>query len=187
MVRAQDKAKLADLERRWDASGWDLETRWGLTKELWALERPRAGLSEDWKLGWTATKSYVGITYLWGDEGQERGEIFLSKYLMLDPSFENCLGCLRHELAHALVGPDEDHGPTWQAAADRLETPADWATDTTRGFYARPWVVVGWSAHDVANAAGRAFKLPPELFEKNVWQGDGTRTVFTDADGNVVM
>ena len=45
----------------------------------------------------------------------------------------------------------------------------------------------GWSAHDVANAAGRAFKLPPELFEKNVWQGDGTRTVFTDADGNVVM
>ena len=64
-----DKAKLADLERRWDASGWDLETRWGLTKELWALERPRAGLSGDWKLSWTATKSYVGITYLWGDEG----------------------------------------------------------------------------------------------------------------------
>ena len=47
--------------------------------------------------------------------------------------------------------------------------------------------MAGWSAHDVANAAGRAFKLPPELFEKNVWQGDGTRTVFTDADGNVVM
>jgi hypothetical protein len=39
----------------------------------------------------------------------------------------------------------------------------------------------------VANATGNAFKLPPELFEKNVWAGDGTRTVFTDQDGNVVM
>ena len=48
-------------------------------------------------------------------------------------------------------------------------------------------VVAGWSAHDVANAAGWAFRLPPELFEKNVWAGDGTRTVFTDQDGNVVM
>jgi hypothetical protein len=42
-------------------------------------------------------------------------------------------------------------------------------------------------AHDVALVAGGAFKLPPELFEKNVWPGDGTRTVFTDEDGNVVM
>ena len=37
------------------------------------------------------------------------------------------------------------------------------------------------------NAFPVAFKLPPELFEKNVWAGDGTRTVFTDQDGNVVM
>jgi hypothetical protein len=28
---------------------------------------------------------------------------------------------------------------------------------------------------------------PPELFEKNVWAGDGCRTVYTDDDGNVVM
>ena len=54
-------------------------------------------------------------------------------------------------------------------------------------FYNRPTVAAGWSAHDVANAAGLAFRLPPELFEKNVWAGDGTRTVFTDQDGNVVM
>jgi hypothetical protein len=33
------------------------------------------------------------------------------------------------------------------------------------------WVVAGWSAHDVADMAGRAYKLPPELFEKNVWAG----------------
>jgi hypothetical protein len=105
-----------------------------LTERLWALERDRAGLDETrWKLGWCATKSYVGITYMWGDPGAERGEIFLSKYLMLDPSFTNALGCLRHELAHALVGPDEDHGPAWAAAARAMETPKDWATDTTRG------------------------------------------------------
>ena len=87
----------------------------------------------------------------------------------------------------ALVGPDEDHGPAWVRAATALRTPKDWATDTTGSFYNRPMVVAGWSAHDVANAAGRAFRLPPELFEKNVWAGDGTRTVFTDQDGNVVM
>ena len=74
-----------------------------------------------------------------------------------------------------------------RSAATALQTPKDWATDTTGSFYNRPMVVAGWSAHDVANAAGRAFRLPPELFEKNVWAGDGTRTVFTDQDGNVVM
>ena len=45
----------------------------------------------------------------------------------------------------------------------------------------------GMERAHVANATGNAFKLPPELFEKNVWAGDGTRTVFTDQDGNVVM
>ena len=57
---------------------------------------------------------------MWGDPGAERGEVFLSKYVMLDPRFDNVLGCLRHELAHALVGPDEDHGPAWVRAATAL-------------------------------------------------------------------
>ena len=85
------------------------------------------------------------------------------------------------------AGPPGDHGPVWTAAVERIECPAGWATDTTKSFYNRPWVVAGWSAHDVAQLAGKAYKLPPELFEKNVWTGDGCRTVFTDADGNVVM
>ena len=187
LVRPADAAVIADIRARWDASGWNLQKRWELSKELWAHERSRAGLTDDWKFGWHAAKSYVGITYMWGDPGAERGEVFLSKYVMLDPRFDNVLGCLRHELAHALVGPDEDHGPAWVRAATALQTPKDWATDTTGSFYNRPIVVAGWSAHDVANAAGRAFRLPPELFEKNVWAGDGTRTVFTDQDGNVVM
>ena len=188
LVAPPDEPALSRLAERWEATPWNLEARWGLTERLWALERDRAGLDETrWKLGWCATKSYGGITYMWGDPGAERGEIFLSKYLMLDPSFTNALGCLRHELAHALVGPDEDHGPAWAAAARAMETPNDWATDTTRGFYARPDVVLGWSAHDVNAAVGRAFKLPPEKFEKNVWPGDGTRTVFTDQEGNEVM
>jgi hypothetical protein len=36
------------------------------------------------------------------------------------------LGVMRHELAHALVGPEEEHGPVWVAAATRIETPAGW-------------------------------------------------------------
>jgi hypothetical protein len=187
LVRPPDPTLIEHIRARWDASGWDLERRWDLAKELWAHERSRAGLTDDWKFGWHGAKSYVGITYMWGDPGAERGEVFLSKYLILDPRFDNVLGCLRHELAHALVGPTEDHGPVWVAAAKALGTPRDWATDTTGSFYNRPLVVAGWSAHDVANATGNAFKLPPELFEKNVWAGDGTRTVFTDQDGNVVM
>lgn len=118
---------------------------------------------------------------------ETRGEVFLSKYVVLDPSFENFLGCLRHEVAHALAGPPGDHDAVWLEAAARIECPAEWATDTARSFYNRPWVVAGWSAHDVADLAGRAYKLPPELFEKNVWAGDGCRTVYTDEDGNVVM
>ena len=53
-----------------------LESRWGVAKDLWLLERDRAGLSAEWKLGWSGAKTYVGITYMWGEEGQEKGEIF---------------------------------------------------------------------------------------------------------------
>ena len=58
-----------------------------MTKELWApSSRASAGLSGDWKRApRTATKSYVGITYLWGDEGEERGEIFPGASTMLTP------------------------------------------------------------------------------------------------------
>ena len=115
LVRPPDPTLIEHIRARWDASGWDLERRWDLSKELWAHERSRAGLTDDWKFGWHGAKSYVGITYMWGDPGAERGEVFLSKYLMLDPRFDNVLGCLRHELAHALVGPTEDHGPVWVA------------------------------------------------------------------------
>jgi hypothetical protein len=65
VISPVDKPLLASIRARWDASGWDLESRWNLTKELWAMERTRLGLSDDWKLGWTNTKSYVGITYMW--------------------------------------------------------------------------------------------------------------------------
>jgi hypothetical protein len=166
----------------------DLERRWSVVRDLWVLESSRAGLTrEKWKLGWSRAKMYVGITYMWGERGEERGEIFLSKYLMLDPVFENVLGCLRHELAHALVGPEEEHGAAWREAARAMRTPKNWAGETAIGFYSRPLVVALWTAHDVAAMTGRAYELPPELFEKTVWPGDGTRTVFTDERGNAVM
>jgi hypothetical protein len=129
IVAPSDASALERLETRWRAcAAMDLESRWVVTKDLWLVERERAGLSADWKLGWSGAKTYVGITYMWGEAGEEKGEIFLSKYLLLDPVFENVLGCMRHELAHALVGPEEDHGPRWRSAAEALCTPRNWSS-----------------------------------------------------------
>jgi len=41
LVRPADAAVIADIRARWDASGWDLQKRWELSKELWAHERSR--------------------------------------------------------------------------------------------------------------------------------------------------
>ena len=99
VVLPVDKSAMGILNTRWDETAWNLEARWQLAKELWVMERARVGLGEEWKvrapralrtlrtraremtrreplpapLGWTNTKSYVGITYLWGEAGEERG------------------------------------------------------------------------------------------------------------------
>ena len=81
---------LCALEREWRSAGYDLNARWALMKRLWTLETSRAVLSlDEWNLGWHSAKSYVGITYMYDD----RGDIFVSKYLCLDPEFDNAIGC----------------------------------------------------------------------------------------------
>ena len=190
-IRAPGTVQLRVLENRWNSCDpMDMETRWQITNTLWHMERTRVGLSsERWKLGWSSAKTYVGICYFWGDEGHEKGEVFLSKYLMLDFEFENVIGCIRHELAHALTGPgDLNHGPAWRNICKAMETPKNWAGDTAINFFYRPKVMAVWTAYDLSVMTKTSkYELPPELFEKTVWPGDGTRTVFTDEQGNVVM
>ena len=128
---------LADIERAWTRSSYDLSLRWPLTNELCALEIARAELDPArFRVGWHKCKSYVGITYLYDDErdGRERGDVFLSKYVMLDPAFENVVGCVRHELAHAVAGvAGVDHGRAFKDACDALDVPEAWRKATTGG------------------------------------------------------
>jgi hypothetical protein len=195
VIAPADTAQLKELERRWNVCDYlDMQTRWQITKELWHSERTRCGLSgERWKLGWTHAKTYVGICHFWDDDdggGYEKGDVFLSKYLLLDPEFNNVLGCVRHELAHALTGPgDLHHGEQWRSTAKRIGTQKNWSGDTAVGYFYRPAVLVIWSAHDLSQMlpTKTAHELPPEQNEKTVWPGDGTRTVFADGDGDVVM
>jgi hypothetical protein len=180
---------LCALEREWRAVGYDLNARWALMKRLWTLEASRAGLSlDEWNLGWHSAKSYVGITYMYDD----RGDIFVSKYLCLDPEFDNAVGCLRHELAHAVAGPTSaDHGTGFRAACETLDVPAAWRSATTGAFYSRPAVQMMWAKHDVQETlrGGKFATLPELLYEKTIWSApvNGERTVYTDDETNTTI
>ena len=97
----------------------------------------RVGLDEDrWFLGWHEKKSYVGKTYLNEEDemGPARGEIYVSKYALLDDDFSTFIGVLRHELGHAMCGPLEDHGWKWQKACKAIECDEEWVCEANRKF-----------------------------------------------------
>ena len=144
-VRARASSSIddaVDVEREWGSTSYDLSKRWPLINALYDLEVRRAGLDPArYRLGWHGAKSYVGITYLYDDErtGEARGDVFVSKYLALDPEFGNAVGCVRHELAHALAGPTSvDHGVEFLRACETLDVPAAWREEKTGAFYSRP-------------------------------------------------
>jgi hypothetical protein len=186
---------LASFERAWKSTGADLSLRWGLINRLFAFERRRAGLDENlWRLGWHAAKSYVGITYLYDDDetGTPRGDVFVSKYLCIDPSFDNALGCLRHELAHCVAGPKSaNHGADFKAACEKLDCPKAWRSEKTGAFYSRPTVQMLWAKHDLEELSkgGKFATLPAMLYEKNVWSAaqGGDRTVFRDGETGTTL
>ena len=188
-------APLDDLRARWRESSYDLSIRWPLTRELYAREISRAGLSARlYRLGWHAAKSYVGITYLYDDDrtGEARGDVFLSKYVMLDPEFDNALGCVRHELAHAVAGPKSvDHGREFLDACERLDVPVAWRGEKTGAFYSRPATQLMWAKCDAEELLrkDKAGILPALLYERNVWDAPvgGDRTVFKDEETGTVL
>ncbi|CAL52752.1 unnamed product [Ostreococcus tauri] len=199
-LRASTHAKATcshDLSSAWRASEYNLSTRWPLAQKLFAHELARASLdARRVNLGWHQAKSYVGITYMYDDEetGASKADVFLSKYVVLDPSYENFVGCVRHELAHVLAGPTSvDHGRAFLEACEQLEVPEAWRGATTGAFYSRPVTQLMWAKCDaeemLAKAKTGASFLPDLLYEKNVWDAPigGNRTVFKDDETGTVL
>jgi len=196
-VRARASSSIddaVDVEREWGSTSYDLSKRWPLINALYDLEVRRAGLDPArYRLGWHGAKSYVGITYLYDDErtGEARGDVFVSKYLALDPEFGNAVGCVRHELAHALAGPTSvDHGVEFLRACETLDVPAAWREEKTGAFYSRPATQLMWAKCDAEEMLrGKSEVLPELLFERNVWDApvNGNRTVFKDDESGVVL
>ena len=92
---------------------------------------------------------------------------------------------------------DPGHGAAWRNVCEAVECDEAWATDMTKAFYDRPLVVLGWSAHDAKEIAAGTYvvrglegksTLPPEKFERNVWDKvTGERTTYVAEDGVRVM
>lgn len=64
---------------------------------------------DGWSFGWTNAKSQFGVCKY------RVREIRLSKPLTLLNDEEHVFDTILHEIAHALVGPGEGHGPVWKA------------------------------------------------------------------------
>jgi len=60
----------------------------------------------------------------------QRREITLSRHFIKLNSATEIRITLLHEIAHALVGPGQAHGPQWQQAARRLGIPVQATTAT---------------------------------------------------------
>jgi len=67
-----------------------------------------------WSFGLAASKRRLGVCKY----RQKRIEI--SDYYARHNPDAAVLDTLRHEIAHALAGPEAGHGPTWQAIAARI-------------------------------------------------------------------
>ena len=111
--------------------------------------------------------------------------MFVSKYLALDPEFGNALGCVRHELAHALADRRAWITVSSLRACETLDVPAAWREEKTGRF--NPARLM-WAKCGGGNVARKSEVLPELLFERNVWDApvNGNRTVFKDDESAVL-
>lgn len=70
---------------------------------------------EGYTFRWNNQRTTFGITY-YGNLKR----IELSKPRALHEPWEETLDTILHEIAHAIVGPGEHHGPAWRAQARRI-------------------------------------------------------------------
>ena len=85
-------------------------------EELAALARQemKALNLEGWTFGYTNARRRLGVCKY------RSRHIQLSEFYVRNNPRDAVLDTLRHEFAHALVGPGAGHGPIWKAAATRL-------------------------------------------------------------------
>nr|NLD41785.1 sprT domain-containing protein [Actinomycetales bacterium] len=127
-----------------------------LVEQLACREMAAAGL-EGWEFAWDRAKRRAGVCRF-GNR-----TISLSRPLMELFAHEEVLDTIRHEIAHALVGPEHKHDAVWRAAARRLGAtpkarmpaslptpPPTWVGECPRGHqfrrYRRPSAKVSCSA-----------------------------------------
>lgn len=195
-IKAIDESIVSRFQSDWSATDASsavsfLSNRWRVALEIFRYERARVGLDEDrWFLGWHEKKSYVGKTYLNEEDemGPARGEIYVSKYALLDDDFTTFIGVLRHELAHAMCGPLEDHGWKWQKACKAIECDEEWVCEANRKFYVRPKTSLMWTKRDgqlfLEGGKDAMFRaLPRGCWERTIYDSESNRTVYENADG----
>ena len=198
-IKAIDESIVSKFQSDWSATDDSSRTsavsflsdRWRVALEIFSYERARVGLDEDrWFLGWHEKKSYVGKTYLNEEDemGPARGEIYVSKYALLDDDFSTFIGVLRHELAHAICGPLEDHGWKWQKACKAIECDEEWVCEANRKFYVRPKTSLMWTKRDgqlfLEGGKDAMFRaLPRGCWERTIYDSESNRTVYENADG----
>lgn len=71
------------------------------------------GLS-DWHFGFDRAKKRAGQTNF------RDSRITLSQYITAGSTTEQVRDTILHEIAHALVGPQEKHGPKWREQAKKI-------------------------------------------------------------------
>jgi predicted SprT family Zn-dependent metalloprotease len=63
-----------------------------------------------WKVTFGTARGRAGTCY------HQTRTIRLSRVLLASRTYEGSLDTIRHEVAHALVGPGQGHGPVWKKA-----------------------------------------------------------------------
>lgn len=195
-IKDADETIVENFRNEWNAIDDSsavafLNNRWTVGLEIFNYERDRVGLDDErWFLGWHEKKTYVGKTYLNEEDemGPSRGEIYISKYALLDDDFKTYMGVLRHELAHAMCGPLEDHGWKWQKACQAIECDEEWACEANKKFYVRPRTSLMWTKRDgqlfmEAGADAMFRALPRGCWERTIYDSDSNRTVYESGDG----
>jgi hypothetical protein len=195
-IKDADETIVENFRNEWNAIDDSsavafLNNRWTVGLEIFNYERDRVGLDDErWFLGWHEKKTYVGKTYLNEEDemGPSRGEIYISKYALLDDDFKTYMGVLRHELAHAMCGPLEDHGWKWQKACQAIECDEEWACEANKKFYVRPRTSLMWTKRDgqlfMEGGTDAMFRaLPRGCWERTIYDSDSNRTVYENGDG----
>jgi hypothetical protein len=205
-IEKQDRERISGYRTKWIELAKKnltalhlLRERWALALEVFSSERRRCGLNEKlWFLGWHEKKSYVGKTYMVDECDDDnsnsikaRGEIYVSKYALLDDDFEVFVGVLRHEIAHAICGPYEDHGEKWVECCKLIECDEKWICEANKEFYVRPMTTIKWARRDAqiffeAGKDGMFKALPVGCFERHIYDLEGRRTVYETDDGEKI-